>query len=1061
MNSKLKDAKMKTRIYPLIAFFILFSSSFAPTALAGSILGWGWNDYGQATPPYGNDFIAIAAGGEGHSVALRSNGSIVGWGCDYDWCGNWAGQALPPGNNFIAIAAGGEHFLALRSDGTIVGWGCDYDWWGNWVGQATPPAGNNFIAIAAGEWHSLALRSDGSIVGWGDNDYGQATPPDGNNYIAIAAGLSHSLALCSDGSIVSWGSQVTPPDGDNYIAIATGGEHSLALRSDGSIVGWGSQVTTPDGDNYITIAAGGGHSLALRSDGSIVGWGDNYFGQATPPDENNYIAIAAGEWHSLAIKQGCQYELAGDLNDDRKVDFYDFAQMAQDWLIDFNFLDLDVMTENWLIDCNIDPNNPACYDFGPIWHDKPGLSARVRRPLCVYNDKVYMGGITSYGLESWDGSQISKAAKVGSLTTGLSFLWPLTLDGNIGIIDKNYILTGIGAVTFTGAGLNNMTAGGSFSGTTALRYKIEIDGTGTPDAFKWSDDGGTSWDANAVAITGSAQTLNNGVTVTFATTTGHTVGNYWTLLNGKSRIEITSNPDTTDFTDVTPVGFSINEQALHRSFIDCGFIGDWNGGKRVLLWFEYTLTDATSQAWYSDDNGLTWTKFFNAAAAIVHFHGGIFVKGVGAKDGRLYVFTGDSASAASILICDDVNDLLTNSGTWFGSTHWALGSGNRTGWSPNGDYVLGWNDQKWRTVDMVSDGEYGYWIPDAKNYYDIAVYRVKHSTKVVETLAKYPTVIGAGWIGLCTSKGQVLFTTYSWSTGKGFTTGTDEFVRLYYLTAGGVAEIARWRHAGYNPFVSPVIYPPSNEPAFFQQFFEYKGNLYLGSDRVEGVNFDLLGCKIRPYVTKVGEIDEKMLSMRRSRYEIYQDDPPALIDNPVNDHDFSIWNGDKYTSWEVHGETWTRDTNIVEPGFTYSAKCVVESGTPYLRQTITNTAILNSLKGYYCILLVKVRVASGATATFLPNIVIQKVLGANPEQWFSPHLEFCINNTNSNTAYADDKWHEIWLSTFIPTDITYMRIWLQANDNSGKTGTVYFSNIRIQRGSNPFWQMITWKQQAP
>ena len=48
-------------------------------ALAGSIVGWGSNNDGEATPPDGNDFVAIAAG-EGHSLALKSDGSIVGWG---------------------------------------------------------------------------------------------------------------------------------------------------------------------------------------------------------------------------------------------------------------------------------------------------------------------------------------------------------------------------------------------------------------------------------------------------------------------------------------------------------------------------------------------------------------------------------------------------------------------------------------------------------------------------------------------------------------------------------------------------------------------------------------------------------------------------------------------------------------------------------------------------------------------------------------------------------------------------------------------------------------------
>jgi len=78
--------------------------------------------------------------------------------------------------------------------------------------------------------------------------------------------------------------------------------------------------------------------------GSIVGWGFNANGQATPPAGNNFVAIAAGEGHSLAIKRNCEYVLAGDLNDDCKVDFSDF----------------EILADNWLIDCNLNPSDPAC-----------------------------------------------------------------------------------------------------------------------------------------------------------------------------------------------------------------------------------------------------------------------------------------------------------------------------------------------------------------------------------------------------------------------------------------------------------------------------------------------------------------------------------------------------------------------------------------------------------------------------------------------------------------------------------------------------------------------------
>jgi hypothetical protein len=290
----------------LIAVLTLISIANKP-AIAGSIVGWGDNSWGQATPPAGNNFIAIAAGGEDHSLALKSNGSIIAWG------DNSYGQATPPvGNNFIALAAGGGvmtpgYSLALKSDGSIVGWG------NNYYGQASPPAGNNFIAIAAGGYHSLALKSDGSIIAWGGNGCGETTPPVGNNFIAIAAGFGHSLALKSDGSIVGWGcnlhGQATPPAGNNFIAIAAGCFYSLALKSDGSIVGWGEnnwgQATPPAGNNFVAIAAGTNvYSLALKSDGSVVIWG---FDHPTPPSGNDYIAISAGAQHFLGLKGEAPY----------------------------------------------------------------------------------------------------------------------------------------------------------------------------------------------------------------------------------------------------------------------------------------------------------------------------------------------------------------------------------------------------------------------------------------------------------------------------------------------------------------------------------------------------------------------------------------------------------------------------------------------------------------------------------------------------------------------------------------------------------------------------------
>ena len=114
-----------------------------------------------------------------------------------------------------SIAGGGAHTLAVKSDGTMLAWGRDS------IGQLgdkvaleqkpRPVAVNgltNIIVVAAGQNHSLALKSNGTVYAWGDDADGQlGDDPVSleqpipvlvsgiNNIVAIAAGGSHSLAL--------------------------------------------------------------------------------------------------------------------------------------------------------------------------------------------------------------------------------------------------------------------------------------------------------------------------------------------------------------------------------------------------------------------------------------------------------------------------------------------------------------------------------------------------------------------------------------------------------------------------------------------------------------------------------------------------------------------------------------------------------------------------------------------------------------------------------------------------------------------------------------------------
>jgi alpha-tubulin suppressor-like RCC1 family protein len=131
--------------------------------------------------------VSGVAAGRLHCLALQTNGTVVGWGY------NAFGQASPPANlsNVVAIAAGYLHSVALLANGTVVAWG------DNTYGQTAVPIGlTNVAAISAGDFDTLALRRDGSIVAWGDDSYGQLNIPLSlRGAVGIASGNYHGLAM--------------------------------------------------------------------------------------------------------------------------------------------------------------------------------------------------------------------------------------------------------------------------------------------------------------------------------------------------------------------------------------------------------------------------------------------------------------------------------------------------------------------------------------------------------------------------------------------------------------------------------------------------------------------------------------------------------------------------------------------------------------------------------------------------------------------------------------------------------------------------------------------------
>jgi len=308
-------------------FAILLWALLVVAGNAQGLLPWGSSKHGLLAIPKRVPGIIDISFGARHALALRADGTVIAWGVDdpiwdvdsqeYYMENDYGQRKVPAGlTGVVQVAAGAFHSLALKSDGTVVGWG-------GYLDDTAPPNGlKNVIQIAAGDDFSVALKSDGTVVQWGESAWD--APEQLSGVVQIAAGWSHVLALKSDGTVVAWGSndyywynseydegliyagQAKVPDGlAHVVQIVAGPYHSIALKSNGTVIGWGlnqhKQARAPEGlKGVVQIAAGLHHSLALKEDGSVVAWGDSAF--AALPKELGVVArIIGGSSCSIAL----------------------------------------------------------------------------------------------------------------------------------------------------------------------------------------------------------------------------------------------------------------------------------------------------------------------------------------------------------------------------------------------------------------------------------------------------------------------------------------------------------------------------------------------------------------------------------------------------------------------------------------------------------------------------------------------------------------------------------------------------------------------------------------
>ncbi|MCL2016504.1 MAG: hypothetical protein FWG68_09695 [Defluviitaleaceae bacterium] len=161
----------------------------------GSLWGWGGNWEGQlgdgtTTNRHSpvrimDDVVAVSAGGN-NTMAIRSDGSLWGWGWNgHGQVGNGAtvsirsNELLPVRimDDVVSVSVGSHHTMAIRSDGSLWGWGGNA--WGE-LGDGTNETRftpvrimDDVLAAYAGNANAIAIRSDRNLWGWGNNMSGQ------------------------------------------------------------------------------------------------------------------------------------------------------------------------------------------------------------------------------------------------------------------------------------------------------------------------------------------------------------------------------------------------------------------------------------------------------------------------------------------------------------------------------------------------------------------------------------------------------------------------------------------------------------------------------------------------------------------------------------------------------------------------------------------------------------------------------------------------------------------------------------------------------------------------
>ena len=303
----------------------------------GTLWTWGLNSYGELGNNTTDDKSSpiqtvtggtnwkLVAGGPYHTAAIKTDGTLWLWGENNtgalgdDTIDDKSSpvQTVAGGTNWKQVASGRYHTAAIKTDGTLWGWGDNYTGrlGDNTDADKSSPVqtvagGTNWKQVASGRYHTAAIKTDGTLWLWGSNYYGalgdntrtnKSSPVQtiaaGTNWKSVSAGFSHTAAIKTDGTLWGWGVNGNGELGDN-----TEDRKSSPVQ------------TVSGGTNWKSVAAGNSHTAAIKTDGTLWTWGQGSYAALgddmeesksspvqTVSSGTNWKSVAAGFSHTAAI----------------------------------------------------------------------------------------------------------------------------------------------------------------------------------------------------------------------------------------------------------------------------------------------------------------------------------------------------------------------------------------------------------------------------------------------------------------------------------------------------------------------------------------------------------------------------------------------------------------------------------------------------------------------------------------------------------------------------------------------------------------------------------------